>query len=798
MRHRNKSITPWLTAGSILLLANVAVSEPTPLGWTPDACRTCGGFFAEQPFLFARPALDSTHSQLWADHLTSTTAQQWVLRDHVSLFHQSDWMQADAATVWTSAHRHPERIQWTHGRWFHAPNWWISSQTADLSLLNHQGSLRDVQYRLQRSSATAHGHAASALQTSEHQYQLHHATYSTCTPSSNTWQLHAQQLDLNTEQGWGRAWHSTLHWHQVPVLYWPVLDFPLDERRKSGLLWPTVSSSSDSGWSVSAPYYVNWAPNYDMTLTPTWMSRRGIGLEPSARYLFRQSTGALRFAALPHDRAFQRFKETALERYPDAVGRWDVHRASSLRTAFHAEHHYHTPHTEWHLDYNHASDDQWLHDFEGALLHHQGMLLPQQLDGQYRSTHGTHQLLWHRDQVLHPLQQSPLSPPYRRWPEYLGQGFWSWGGSALSVDARYAHLIRGRYADDPFVVPSQAHRWHVQPTFSHRWDWPHLYALTEATYFASHYQLRDPHQTFSRTLPGLRAESGLFLENDTANHRHTLQPKIQFKWLPYRSQNHIPLLDPTQATYGYEQLFQWNRFNSIDRIGDARELLLGISGETYNKRNTAHRFHWALAQQIQGGTERNQSCSTPGCYAPDLPPQPHRLRQGRRLAEAAWTPNDAYLVSLETAWDPNTHRWDQTQLWTQYTLSTQQVLNVGYLHTHQGEWEPSTRTFTPLKQLHVSGTWRLTPHWSAFGALRQDFHHRRTQDVFYGLSEEGCCYTLHIGAGRWFKGYESAQRPLFRKTLYLHLVLNGLGGIGTHHLMPLMQEMIPGYRSTQN
>ena len=62
----------------------------------------------------------------------------------------------------------------------------------------------------------------------------------------------------------------------VPILYAPVISFPVGDARKSGFLFPSFGTSNKSGFEFGAPYYFNLAPNYDLTLTPQLLSRRGL------------------------------------------------------------------------------------------------------------------------------------------------------------------------------------------------------------------------------------------------------------------------------------------------------------------------------------------------------------------------------------------------------------------------------------------------------------------------------------------------------------------------------------------
>ncbi|MCQ5167731.1 putative LPS assembly protein LptD, partial [Roseburia hominis] len=75
------------------------------------------------------------------------------------------------------------------------------------------------------------------------------------------------------------ATNVTLRVKDIPILYTPYIYFPIDDRRQSGFLPPTIGTSTDTGFTLVTPYYFNLAPNYDATLYPRYMSKRGMLVE---------------------------------------------------------------------------------------------------------------------------------------------------------------------------------------------------------------------------------------------------------------------------------------------------------------------------------------------------------------------------------------------------------------------------------------------------------------------------------------------------------------------------------------
>ncbi|WP_295863769.1 LptA/OstA family protein, partial [uncultured Xanthomonas sp.] len=116
--------------------------------------------------------------------------------------------------------------------------------------------------------------------------QMHRSTYTTCDPSQRVWELHAPEIDVDNDEGFGTARNAILKIYNFPVLYAPWFKFPIDDRRSSGFLFPAIGMSSRNGFDYTQPYYLNLAPNYDATLYPRFMARRGLMLGSEFRYLY--------------------------------------------------------------------------------------------------------------------------------------------------------------------------------------------------------------------------------------------------------------------------------------------------------------------------------------------------------------------------------------------------------------------------------------------------------------------------------------------------------------------------------
>jgi len=79
------------------------------------------------------------------------------------------------------------------------------------------------------------------------------------------------------------------------------MDFPLNGQRKSGFLAPIFGGTIKGGTEVTLPFYWNIAPNFDATLAPREMTKRGLMLNNEFRYLEPGYGGEVHVDVLPND-----------------------------------------------------------------------------------------------------------------------------------------------------------------------------------------------------------------------------------------------------------------------------------------------------------------------------------------------------------------------------------------------------------------------------------------------------------------------------------------------------------------
>lgn len=203
---------------------------------------------------------------------------------------------------------------------FHEPGKLLVAQQANLNFISEAHTLDNGFYRMLSSTPSGitniWGRAKHTLRDAMGVLKMRRATYSSCPPDAASWHIWSNKLILDRNTGRGEAFNALFYFQKVPVFYTPYFNFPIDKQRKSGFLFPSMSTSKDSGLGLTLPYYFNLAPNHDATFTPTLFTKRGIFLDGLFRYLTPANNGTLDVNFIPHDRAFINFRD-GFSLYPD-------------------------------------------------------------------------------------------------------------------------------------------------------------------------------------------------------------------------------------------------------------------------------------------------------------------------------------------------------------------------------------------------------------------------------------------------------------------------------------------------
>lgn len=126
---------------------------------------------------------------------------------------------------------------------------------------------------------------ATRLQkTGPNQYLAIEAEFTTCRDCKESWSVFGKEIFVQSGE-FVRIKNGLAKIKGVDVLYIPYIVLPL-KKRKSGLLFPRVSSRLGEGFSIEQPFFWAIDESKDATISPTFWAKRGYGGDVEYRHRF--------------------------------------------------------------------------------------------------------------------------------------------------------------------------------------------------------------------------------------------------------------------------------------------------------------------------------------------------------------------------------------------------------------------------------------------------------------------------------------------------------------------------------
>jgi LPS-assembly protein len=579
--------------------------------------------------------------------------------------------------------------------------------------------------------------------------ELRSVTYTTCPKGVADWQIRAGRITLHTDSKRGVGRNARLDFKNVPVLYIPYISFPLSDARQSGLLFPTIGSSSRSGAVITVPWYWNIAPQQDLTLAPTLYARRGIDAGAEYRLLTTRMRGTLDVNYLAHDRLAD-----ASRSYLQLRDRWQLPRG-------------------WRLDIDAAdvSDAHYFEDFADGSQTSSMIFLARRALLTYRDD------TWQLGADLRHFQTLDTAlardaRPYAEFPRLSASGRWR---ALRGVGAGFDSEITG------FTRADGVGGWraNLRPELSYDFTRPGWYLRPAAAWDFTAYDLHDvaagQQRSPTRSLPVLSLDTALTFERDSgsrAARRITLEPRLYYLYVPYRDQSAIPVFDTALPDANIVSLFRPNRYVGGDRLSDANELTLGLTTQAFSSRSGQRFLSATLGETFYLEEPR---VTLPGEVADSR----HR---SSLIADIDLHAMRDLGVRYVLAWDPELARTARSSITLQYRRSGQQVANLSYRYL-RGQMEQGDASFA----------WPLGRHWDAYARGVYSLRDRKSIENFAGFQFRGNCWAVRLVARRSVSTRTGATDSGF----YLQLELNGLSSVGTG-ADAFLERSIRGYSTSSS
>ena len=624
--------------------------------------------------------------------------------------------------------------------------------------------------------------------------ELAQVRYTTCPVGNEDWMLQASAIDLDTAGQEGSAHNVLMRFKSVPIFYTPYIAFPLGDERKSGLLFPSFGHSGSNGYQLQVPYYFNLAPNYDLTLTPGFLSARGVQLGPEFRYLTASSHGQIEANFLPNDRI--EHSDRAYFHFTDVT---DLRRGLRFDT-----------------DIATVSDSNYFSDFAVGSEQTSVTYLERRADVRYYDD------IWRIRGELQNFQTIDTAVltgdrPYSRVPRIQAEGLWPVPNShlELALDGEATNFLRG-------VGPTGV-RLNLAPEV--RWSNRGAGYFFEPAvgYHFTQYDLQNATggnpSTPSRTLPYARLDAGLLFERDAGSagqRTQTLEPRLVYSYVPYRNQNELPNFDTALPDLNLTELFRTNRYVGEDRIGDANQMAVGlttrlfdhVSGTQYLSATIGQIRYFSIPRVTLPTDSLLIAAGQPFSLLPVVNPLalPGQLFMTSRAQSGPALPGQTFLtstgqlavvspsstlsqngafpasdivaevdltaykhvsVNLNYLWNPYTSQTDKSEIAVQYHPEPAKVVNIGY-RFQQGI----------LRQWDGSFAWPIADHWNTVGRWVYSVQDRETIEQVAGFEYKSCCWRLQLVQRRYLRRVPGSLTGGLDTSIALQLELTGFSSVG--------------------
>lgn len=661
-----------------------------------------------------------------------------------------------------------------------------SDKTLKSNLDTKNSELEEGKYQVHGSPVR--GSADRVTMTNNNQnITLEGAQYTTCPPGQEVWTLKAGSIDIDQTEVFGEAWNASLWLYDYPVFYFPYINFPIKDERKTGLLYPGYTQSSKNGMDITQPFYWNIAPNYDATITSRFMDRRGLMEQVQFRYMPDPAhVGSLYFENLANDKQYDETPSLNQamsdgHRYLLNANHTSLFADNAMRVS---------------LDYTKVRDRDYnyFNDFSPKVGTQVENQLQQSLMAGYFQPNWNINTEVRTYQILLASAQQPHELMPRIDHNYYQQGSWydlAWNTEITKFGYNNAQAIAqnqgGAYTGT---------RVYTAPTLT-------MPLINEAGYYLdSQYKLMytrydqevpdNMSQTFvknftaeggngvtldegiiTRTLPSFRLKGGMTFERNQnwfgGDANQTLEPEFQYLYVPYKNQDNIGVYDSTSMRQDYYSLFSDRRYAGLDRISDSNRVSIGLTSRVYDEAGD-ERIRLAVAQAFDFVAPRvklypsetlNTNTRSPLSFEGDAKIN----EQWFAHAGAQYDVDQSQLSSANSAIE-----YRREKLISQ--LNHRFVRDANYDLENKGQ-------VTDLNQIGLLLTTPLNDQWHLYGGYYQELNQSVKSDRKVGLKYDSCCWSINFNL-EWVNTPDNVtMRPTSERSLGIQFEMKGLGSVGT-------------------
>ncbi len=542
---------------------------------------------------------------------------------------------------------------------------------------------------------------------------LHDAQLTTCEEGNEDVLLVAKEIEMDHVSGVGTAKSLKIKFKKIPIFYFPTVSFPINDERKTGFLFPGIGYEKESGYMIEVPYYINIAPQKDLTIIPRILSHRGLQVFSEYRYLTKNSRGNIKVEILPSDSIFND------DRYAFSFGH-----SQDFNENWYSD-----------VDLQSVSDTSYLRDFSSDVDVTSSSFLPQRADLNYRDEKIKFRGRVSSYEAVND-SVSVNNRPYDILPELnfdlRKQTFGSFDYGFESEYTNYQHELNtrvsgGRLLAKPYVeLPLEKIYGYLTPRFS----------VQSISYSLDNNPTGD--SSPSVAVPITSIDSGLFFERlikrPNQIYLQTLEPRLFYVNIPDKlEQEAFPDFDTGGGSNSsFSHFFRENRFFGGDRVGDTHQISVGLTSRILNDDTGEQVFKLSIGQ-IFYLDDRQVG------LAPDSAPETEN--KSDFLAEATASITEDWDVRAFTRLDSETNDTEFFQLSLDYDHSNRRNGSVRY-----------SKTKGSSEQINIDLEFPLGPRWQFEASTGYSLRESKQRNSEFGISYDGCCWAAKLLTQRYLDG----------------------------------------------
>ena len=751
--------------------------------------KQCAGqyLYRSQP-LTNVPVADQS-IRIRADDASLILDQSASITGHVEISSSDRLISADAADINLS----DNQLNLLGQVMIREPGLLIRGASASGDFLKGTGQVNNASFFLPDSGFR--GSAEFLEKQSPTKIHLSGSDFTQCDPGDDLWLMEMSTLDLDMTSGIAEARGVTVRIKDVPVFYLPYAKFPIDTQRHSGLLPPSLSKDSESGYNLTAAYYFNLAANLDASYTYSNIAQRGSLHQLESRFLTTGTQNELQLGYINQDEIFAE-EQTNLDPANGQNGkRWLI---SAQHTG------------QWQavkssINYTALSDQDYLRELDSTLVSGADHLSQSFFsnDPYPRTKTALNQsasINWHGEHFSANLAiegfQSLLpefDDQYERHPELSLNYSNSTGNLHYYGEAQISEF---RTASSPNLNQPNSQRKLITSGISWPWSKPWGYAKPEIQIHHRSYRTDfgdgSEQQSSSDLTPIVSFDSGLKFEKLISSGQsawlQTLEPRLFILHQGGNLKASENLYDSRQFNPSFNNLFRKNRFSGVDALIPGEQLSVALTSRLLSQANGQE------VLRVQAGK---------AFFHYDLPTQTYdQMTEAGKSAifiEASWQPRKNLKLDGKINWNTDQKSIISSYAGFSYRPTGSYLFNLFHLSEKVPASYSEHSRLENKKLTHASIAVPLSTYWRVVGMWNYDWNRKESIESVAAVEYNGCCWSAKLAYREFidiFRGTEMSQQPYTefksRSGIFIEFQLKGLGNIGSD-LVRLLERTVPGF-----